>query len=260
MARKRLPRPRLRLEQSTIEQVRDLLRPLSWGSLGLSATAARIQSRHGLFGELRSMLRLSHNELRGRQPGPPPSPSDNVKLLESLASPVTRFRKQRRKRVKQADKAQAGMPRESIVLRYSDRYRDELFGHPVANDESGRIVAVVEPTNSPSEHFFASTKRSLRRRVGHANLGRGMQDQLAQAALAANLLDPEYVKILSGTLEDLPRAFAELAASAADWSAAALDRPRRDSHLQRRIRAWETDAKTPPDVSLASPPETAPKS
>ena len=260
MARKRLPRPRSQLEQSTLEQVRDLLQPLFWGSLGLSATAARIQSRHELFGELRSVLRLSHNELRGRQPGPPPSPSDSVKLLESLASRVTRFRKKLRQRVQQADKAQADTSPESIVLRYLDRYRDQLFGHPVAQDECGRIVAVVERTNNPSEHSFAKTKRSLRRRVGHANLGRDMQDQPAQAALTANLLDPEYVKILSGTLQDLPRAFAELAASGVDWSAAALDRPRRDSHLRRRIRAWETDAKSPPDESLASPLETDPQS
>ncbi len=69
-----------------------------------------------------------------------------------------------------------------------------------------------------------------------------MQDQPAQAALTANLLDPQYVKILWGTLEDLPRAFAELATSDVDWSGAALDRPRPDSQLQRRIRAWETDA------------------
>ena len=95
-------------------------------------------------------------------------------------------------------------------------------------------VPVVERTNDPSDQFFASSKRSLRRGVGHANLDRDMQDQPAQAALTANLLDPQYVKILCGTLEDLPRAFAELAVSGVDWSAAALDRPRRDSHLQPR--------------------------
>ncbi len=258
LARRRLPRPRSQLEQGTLEQVRDLLEPLSWDNLGLPAIAARIQTRQALFGELRSILRLRHDELRGRKPGPPPSPSESVALLESVASRVTRFRGQLRQRMQQADKA--GTSAESVVLRYLDRYRDQLFGHPVAHDESGRPVAVVERTNNPAEHFFAGGKRRLRRRLGHANLGRAMQDQPAQAALTANLLDPQYVQILCGTLEDLPRAFAELATSDVDWSAAALDRPRPDSQLQRRIRAWETDAKSPPSVPPASALETAQKS
>ena len=192
--------------------------------------------------------------MRGRKPGPPPSPPES----ESLASRVTRFRKQFRQRMQQAPRA--GTSAESVVLRYLDRYRDQLFGHPVAHDESGRPVAIVERTNNPAEHFFAGGKRRLRRRLGHANLGRDMQDQPAQTALTANLLDPQYVQILCGTLEDLPRAFAELATSDVDWSGAALDRPRPDSQLQRRIRAWETDATSPPSVSPASPLETAQKS
>ncbi len=258
LARRRLPRPRSRLEQSTIEQVRDLLQPLSWDTFGLPATAARIQNRQALFAELRAILRLRHDELRGREPRPLPSPSDSVALLESLASRVTQFREQLRQRVQPAGKT--GTSAESVVLSYLDRYRNQLFGHPVAHDESGRLVAVVERTNNPAEHCFASAKRRLRRRLGHANLGRAMQDQPAQAALTANLRDPQYVKILCGTLEGLPRAFAELAPSDAGWSGAALDRPRPDAHLQRRIRAWETDAKSSPSAPLASPLETAPKS
>ncbi len=224
----------------------------------LPAGAARIQTRQALFGELRHILRLRDDELRGRKPFPPPSPSESVALLESLASRFTRFREQLRQRMRQA--AKPGTSAESVVLRYLDRYRDQLFRPPVAHDESGRPVAVVERTNNPAEHFFASEKRRLRRRLGHANLGLAMQDQPAQAALTANLLDPQYVKILSGTIEDLSRAFAELATSDVDWSPATLDRPRPHSHLERRIRAWETDAKSPASVSPASSLETDQKS
>jgi len=74
-------------------------------------------------------------------------------------------------------------------------------------------VAVVERTNNPAEKFFSHAKRRLRRRLGH--LGRAIRDQPAQAALAANLLDPNYVKVVCDTLEYLPSAFAELEPSGA---------------------------------------------
>ena len=82
---------------------------------------------------------------------------------------------------------------EAVVLEYLDRCSDGLFGHPTARDGDGRILAVVERTNNVAEHFFAVAKQKLRRRLGRAHLGRDMQDQPAQAALAANLLCPDYV-------------------------------------------------------------------
>ena len=87
--------------------------------------------------------------------------------------------------------AQTGASAESVVLRYLDRYRDRLFGPPVVHHEGGRPVAVVERTNNLAEHFLASDKCRLRRRMGRANLGRAMQDQPAQAAFTANLVDPQ---------------------------------------------------------------------
>ncbi len=244
LARRRLPRPRPRLEQCTVEQVRDLLQPLSSDNLELPATAARIRSRPALFDALRRILRLRHDELRGRELRPPPAASDSVALLASLASSVTQFREKLRQPMQQA--GMTGTSAESIVLSYLDRYRDQLFGHPVAHHESGRLAAVVERTNETPEHFFASPKLRLRRRLGYANLGRALQDQPAQGALTANLLAPQYVKILCGNCEGLTRAFAELAASHAGWSAAVLDRRRPDAHLQRRNRDWETDTKSSP--------------
>ena len=84
-----------------------------------------------------------------------------------------------------------------------------------------------------------------------------MQDQLLQAALTANLLDPQYLKILCGTLGYLPLACGELAPWNVHWSAAALGLPSLDSHSQCRIRAWEAAAKSFPSVPLASSLETA---
>ncbi len=148
--------------------------------------------------------------------------------------------------------AKAGTPAESAVLGYVDRYREQLFGASVAHDWSRRTVAVEERTNDPADHFFASDKRRPRRCLGNANLGRAMQDQPAQAVPTPDLLVVKHVKILCGTPDDLPRAFAELATSDVDGSTTALDRPQPDSRLQGRIRAWGTGAKSSLSVALAS--------
>ena len=120
-----------------------------------------------------------------------------------------------------------------------DRYSDGLFGHPAALDPGGRILAVVERTNNVAEHFFAAAKQKLRRRLGRAHLGRDMQDQPAQAALAANLLHPDYVQVVCGTLDQLPQAFAELDRQAID-ATTPLQR-NKDAALRKRIRAWTAD-------------------
>lgn len=65
-------------------------------------------------------------------------------------------------------------------------------------------MAVVTRTYNVLEHFFASTKEGLHRRLGQAHLGRDMEDQPAQASFVANLRDPDYVRIVCGTLDQLP--------------------------------------------------------
>ncbi|MDE0626464.1 MAG: hypothetical protein OXH99_08715 [Bryobacterales bacterium] len=96
----------------------------------------------------------------------------------------------------------------------------------------------MERTNNVAEHFFASAKQLLRRRLGRAHLGRDMEDQPAQAALSANLLFPHYVQIVSGTLDCLPQASAELVRQGIRASTP-LQRTNKDAPLRKRIRAWE---------------------
>ena len=65
-----------------------------------------------------------------------------------------------------------------------------------------------------------------------------MQHQPAQVALTANLHDPDYVRILCGTLDGLPRAFADLVRSGQATARPALDRYARNSALRRRVSQW----------------------
>ena len=146
-----------------------------------------------------------------------------------------------------------------IILKYFNKYRNQLFGHPVIIDDSGTVIAVVQRTNNVDEHFFGNEKQRLRRRVGRAHLGRDLEDQPAQVALAANLRHPDYVRILCGSIEHLHSAFANLDEHALG-DATPLIRSNRDTVLQKRVRILlknlgESDAlnEVHPDYDQISP-------
>jgi hypothetical protein len=130
-----------------------------------------------------------------------------------------------------------------VILKYLDRYENHLFGHPAKYDEGGRLISVVERTNNVAEHFFGADKQRLRRRLGRAHLGRDLEDQPAQVALAANLRHAEYVRVLCGSLEHLPCAFAELELEALQ-KASPLQRNNKDTKLLKRIGALIKDERS----------------
>ncbi len=145
-----------------------MLDPVRESAFGLTAVAQRLERSQAAFATLRDLLRLRHDELRGRAPHQPPTVASGAVLLNSVAQQVERHRRQLRRQVRA--QRQQGQPGghcpQAIVLDYLDRYREHLFGHPPARDGEGRITAVVERTNNPAEHFFAQAKCQLRRRPG----------------------------------------------------------------------------------------------
>ena len=145
-----------------------------------------------------------------------------------------------------------------MILDYLDRYGDKLFGHPVARDQDGSFVAVVERTNNILEQFFGQTKQCLRRRLGRAHLGHDMEQQPAQVSLVHNLEHADYVRVLCGSLENLPAALAVVDAESA--SVTSIDRSHRDTELQQCIRSLlerfpnAAPAYTQPSSSATPPP------
>ena len=201
---------------------------------------------------------LRHDELRGRAPLEPLTVAAGAALLESVAEQVGRHRRQLRRRV-QAHRRPAtggGHCPEAIMLDYLDRYRDHLFGHPLARDEEGRVVAVVERTNNPAEHFFSQTKRELRRRLGRAHLGRDMQD-----TAGAGRSDRQPAR--SRPCQDRVRHSGRTApgvrrpgASRTGHGPSALDRYARNSALRRRVSQWSKQSgngTTPSQPASSSP-------
>lgn len=152
-----------------------------------------------------------------------------------MADQVEAFRNDLQERVWAAP---ADTRPEAVVLANLDCNWDQRFGHPVVRDAAAQVVAAVARTYNPAEQFFSQAKRKLRRRLGRTHLGQDMhmQDQPAEAALAANLLDPRYVRIVCGTLDDLPRAFARLEQAGIVAAQPMLDRDQRHSTLRHRIR------------------------
>ena len=71
--------------------------------------------------------------------------------------------------------------------------------------------------------------------LGRANLGRDLEDQPAQAALASNLRHSDYARLVSGSLENLPAAFAKLDQKQYR-QVSPLQRSNKDTKLIKRIK------------------------
>ena len=251
---RRLPAPRSPQEQRLLDQVSTALADLHWLQRP-APTAQRLQHRWALFGELRAVLRFAPQDLPHGQRPPTNAHSDPAqRLLPTLAADLQNYQRQLRQRVQAArDDGQPPDPADTLVLAYLERYGTGLCGHPVVRDPSGQAIAVAARTNNILEQHFATSKQALRRRLGRAHLGRDLADQPAQAALTANLLDPAYVQILCGSLDQLPQAFAALESPAADPPR--LERNNRDAALRRRNRAWADDTiQTPAPVTSSAHP------
>lgn len=203
----------------------------------VAAVLSEIADGWRVFDELRGVLRLADTELRrGDQRAQQVRlPVTEIERLRQIALDVHAHEARLRASVGEAPARGRSSSPEAAVLKYLHRYGARLFGHPAFRDEDGTVVGVVERTNNVAEDFFGAAKQQLRRRVGRANLGRDLQQQPAQAALAANLRHPDYVRVVCGSLDNLPAALASLDAAPAD--ARPLVRDHRDSKTIARIRA-----------------------
>jgi len=234
-----LPPPRSHVERRALKQLAKVLDQfeelprLAW-------VVPKLESGWQAFSELRDILRLTDAELpRGdlRYLSTREFPELEMARLNAIEETTKAYHQQLRKRVTDSRSPSSA---QAVILKYLDRYAKQLFGHPATYDDDGNIVSVVERTNNVAEHFFGTDKQKLRRRLGRANLGRDLEDQPAQAVLASNLLHSDYVRVLCGSLEHLPAAFAELD-QATLREASPLQRSNRDSRLLKRIGALIAD-------------------
>jgi hypothetical protein len=231
-----VPLPRSQAERRALSHLFSLMRRLEKDNRVKKAVGL-LEKGWQVFTEARKILRLTDAELpRGdNRYGKIDTPELEVQRLKHIEKDVERYLGGLRRRVGNENLAKPTTPH-GIVLKYFNKYRDKLFGHPVVRDDDGQIIAIVERTNNTDEHFFGKEKQHLRRRVGRAHLGRDLQDQPAQAALVSNLRRPDYVRILCGSTDNLANAMANLDEQTLD-EATPLVRSNRDTALQKRVRA-----------------------
>jgi len=230
-----VPKPRSQAEQRALRHLRGLMRRLEKDKRFKDAVG-RLEKGWQAFTQARNTLRLTDAELprADTRYKPVGLPALEAQRLKEIEKQVEHYLNDLQKRVGNENLAKPTTPH-AIILKYFRKYRAHLFGHPVIRDNDGTVIAVVERTNNVDEHFFGNEKQKLRRRVGRAHLGRDLEDQPAQAALAANLQHPDYVRILCGSLDHLHNAFADLDQQMFD-QATPLVRNNRDTVLQNRVR------------------------
>lgn len=231
-----VPSPRTQTEQRALNQLSTLIGRVEQDER-FTQVSEQLEQCWLAFCELRDVLRLTGAELlRGKTPlHQSAAPDLELEQLKAIEAAAEQYKQRLRNRVGNHNENKQSTP-ETVILRYLDRYANNLFGHPVLRDDQGAIVAVVERTNNVLEHFFALGKENLRRRLGKAHLGRDLEDQPAQAALVTNLRHDDYVRVLCGSLDNLDNTFADLDQIAL-YHATPLARERRDSDITRRIRA-----------------------
>jgi hypothetical protein len=231
-----VPSSRSQPERRALRHLRSLVVRLERDGR-FSQTVLELDRAWQAFSELRDVLRLTHGEAPEGQAHPPQAdlPTLELQRLKDIEKAVLDYRQQLACRTAGLTKAAAKSCPDAVILRYLDRYGDRLFGHPVLRDEQGNVLAVVDRTNNVLETLFGRTKQRLRRRLGRAHLGRDLEQQPPQVMLTTNLEHPDYVRVLCGSLEHLPEAFAEL--DAALTGTGVLLRNNRDFKLARRVRA-----------------------
>jgi hypothetical protein len=187
-------------------------------------------TRGRLFTELRTAMRLHPKALPATET--PQTLQDVKRALDDLARSL---RERRPARGPAQDTRQAI----DLILAHLERHGASLAGHEIALPGGG--TRLVERTNNLLEGFFHLLKHRERRRSGRQILTQDLECLPPAAPLAFNLTRPDYVSLVCGSLDELPRAFA------------ALDQADRRQSLPARQRATHTEAEEHDVVSASLP-------
>jgi len=175
----------------------------------VSETSETICARAELFDELRVALRL--NPKPSGDDAPDLSVDEAVAELCDIRKAVRTLKQSLRKRRPERGPAEDTREAIDIVLKHLEQHENSLWGHVITLPENvGGGIRVVARTNNLLESFFHRMKHGERRRSGRKVLTDDFEHLPAEAAMAYNLTKPDYVKIVCGSLEKLPDAFADL--------------------------------------------------
>ena len=170
-----------------------------------------LSKRAALFDKLRKTLRLNPKADGSKQNAAIKSEQQKAFELIDIRQSLEKFKESlieiRPKRGSGHDLRKAI----DIILDHLERHGDSLWGHVVNLPiHAGGGIRVLNRTNNGLEFKFSGTKRGERRRSGRKVLTQDMENLPPDAMLVTNLNHPDYVKIVCGSLDGLPEAFAKL--------------------------------------------------
>ncbi|MFV1959905.1 MAG: hypothetical protein ACC662_10905, partial [Planctomycetota bacterium] len=166
---------------------------------------ASLRMRAALFDELRATIRLCPSSPTVHETVATPGELHDIQ--QELEAWERGLRARRPARGPAEDRRKAI----DLVLAHLHRHGDSLFGHVIhLPARAGGGVRTVARTNNVEETYFRDMKHQERRRSGRKILTQDFERLPPAAALVPNLLKPDYVALLCGSLENLPTAFAEL--------------------------------------------------
>jgi len=183
---------------------------------GLVRVVRDLRVRVNLFDELRTTLRLSPGSYGRSRPCSkrPMTLRRARKELRDIRAALKRFTASLRKRRPQRGPAQDLREAIDVIGDHLKRHGKSLWGHEVRLPaKAGGGVRLVERTNNLCEHFFHAFKHGERRRSGRKNLARDFELLPPESALVQNFNCPDYVAIVCGSLDRLPRVFADMDAA-----------------------------------------------
>ena len=230
-----MPSPRTQVERRALRHLKNVIGDIE-ERLACTNSVETLEQALEPFSELRDILRITNGELLRTESCSYQAtlPSVEASILEKIEADLNDYIVDLEIKVPTVGKKVCNPHPCAVILSYLKRYGSKLFGHPVRLDDTGAVLAVMERTNNVAEHFFARGSQRLRRRLGRKHIGHDLEQQPAQALLTANLLHPDYVRILCGSLENLPLAFAQLD-STNDLSSQ-LDRTNRHAKTFKLVR------------------------
>jgi hypothetical protein len=195
----------------SLERLHALVEPVR-SELPFQRPARTLETRGRLFDELRAALRLKPKP--GANAAAITGAKGQLDEIRDVERALKAFRTSLEQRRPERGPAENLRKAIDLVIDHLDRHGPSLSGHVISLPRNvGGGIRLVERTNVLLENFWHEIKHGERRRSGRKNLAQDFEHLPAAAALARNLTRPDYVAILCGTLDDLPRAFADLDAS-----------------------------------------------
>jgi hypothetical protein len=176
-----------------------------------------------LFNNLRDIFRLegklpddlNPNNSKPSPNGTPPSCGQNEtlfdkneRIMQKKVAALTDNLKKKYENTRTSPDLKRAVKR---IVDHLDKHGPFLWGHLLqVQTAHGIVTRLIDRTNNILECFFRKMKHGERRRSGRKKLTKDFENIPPAAALAMNLTDPDYIKIVCGSLENLPRCFSEI--------------------------------------------------